>query len=285
MPSRFKNQQPQITMLQTLRPFTTGIQSFDHHYGSHARGGDSWLVFSCSGGGKTTLACQTAGFSAKSGLRVLYITTKEPGVNILMHAYSAVSGIPYSVIKELKGSPNHPLASAFREWVANDGWRITIVEYRDPNRLGFEERYQQILDSFYATHGKTPDISILDQLNGVLLPPYADHIEKLEACNKVATIMSNTSKKLNNVAILLCHANSRCSNKFDLTENDTADSRSLCDRMTNVLGITSLSTHEVGAGPMMSCEQYLVICKCCEEPSMRIRVKARFEISRFEGWS
>lgn len=272
-------------MLHASKPFNTGIRPFDHHYGSQAQAGDSWLIFGCTSAGKTTLACQTAGFSAKAGKRVLYITTKETAVDVLMRAYSAASEIPYAALLELKGYPNHPLAPSFREWVRTDSGRITIVEYRDVNGAGFKDNYNKILDAFYKKHAEVPDLTILDRLCGVLEPSYADHIQKLEACNKVAEFVATTSKKLNNVAFLLTRANARCSNKSTFTENDTADSRTLCDSMNSVLGITSLLTHEIGGGPLWREHQYLLAFKCREEVALRITVKRRFDLARFEGIS
>jgi hypothetical protein len=270
-------------MLHTSKPFNTGIRPFDHYYGSHARGGDSWLLFGCPAAGKTTLACQTAGFSAKAGKQVLYITTKETAVDVLMRAYGAASGNPFSTVLDLKGSPNHRLAPEFRDWVKTDGERITIVEYRDVKGTGFKDTYNQILEAFYKKHAEVPDLAILDQLGGVLHPSYSDHIQKLEACNEVADFVAATSKKLDNVAFLITRANGRCSNKFTFTENDTVDSRTLCDSMNSVLGITSLLTHEIGGGPLLREHQYLITFKCREEVALRINVKRRFDLARFEG--
>ena len=270
-------------MTHTSQPFRTGIKAFDQTYGSQARGGDAWLFFGQTGGGKTVLACQTAGHAANDGKLVAFFTTKDPKSDIFMRVYSAVSSVPYADLKGLSGSGgHHPLAPALSEWMNTHGKNLTIFDWQGTTGFDFEEKYKRILDTFQATHGKVPDLTVLDQLSGVLRPSFDDHIQKRDACNEVAAIMANTAAKLDNVAILVAQANKKCSTKAELTQNDTADSRSLCDSMSGVLGITSLAELDTAQPEVFSRDQYLVVCKCREEAS-RILVTRQFDKARFVG--
>ncbi len=271
-------------MTHTSKPFHTGIRAFDQNYGSHARGGDAWLFFGPSGAGKTMLACQAAGYTASAGKLVAYVTAQsKESIFICLRAYSAVSSVPYEQVKAVMGSGgNHPLAPALAEWHQNHGKNLDIIEWDKTAGLGFKEQYKRILDSFRTKHGKVPDLTVLDQLCGVLRARFDDHIQKKDTCNEVATIVANTAAELDNVAILVAQANNRCAGKADLTENDTADSRSLCESMTGVLGITRLPESDTAQAEVYSKNQYLVVCKCREE-ALRIMVKREFDRARFVG--
>ena len=269
-------------MKNTNKSFKTGIKAFDYYFGQHARGGDSWLMFGQSGGGKTNLACQTAGFTAADGKMVLYITTQNKPIMILQRTYCAVQSIPYANFKMLVSQGDDQVRDAFSEWVTTLGSNFVIFDWESINGMCYEEKYKHILDLYYTKHGRIPDLTVLDQIQDVLPQQFDDHIQKRDAFNMVATVVATKAVELDNVAIVVAMANSKCTGKADLNEKDTADSRTLCDSMTGVIGITSRVENDYRKATVYSNDQYLVVCKS-REGNQRIMVKRQFDMCRFVG--
>jgi hypothetical protein len=271
---------------QPTKPFYTGVRQYDHYYGEKARGGDAWLAFGHPGGGKTNLACQTAGHTAARGKLVAYITTEVKVGTILQRCCSAESGIPYNVLKAMSGDRGHPQASAFYNWVNTVGKNITILDYREAGGRDYKEKFKRMMEAFYQKYGRVPDLMIWDWIGKALDSGFADPWQKREAYNGVAAMMVDKADEYDNVSLTLAQANKDSKNKTNLTEQDTADSRSLCDGMEGVIGITSLLDTTEKNTSTQECHkefQFLVICKCREEQALRISVKRRFDLARFES--
>ncbi len=272
--------------LQPTKPFFTGVRTFDHYYGSRAYGGDAWLFFGHPGGGKTNLACQTTGYTAAAGKLVLYFTTEVKTATLLQRACSAQSGIPYNLLKALRGNREHPQAGTFTNWINTIGRNIVVIDYREIQGKDYREKFKRGLEAFYRKHGRHPDLIVWDWIGKALDAGYADAWQKREAYNGVAGMMVDAADEMDNATITLAQASKESKNRTNLTEQDTADSKSLSDGMEGACGITSLTdTTERNAGSQ-EChreQQYLVICKCREEQALRIAVKRAFDVARFES--
>lgn len=269
-----------------VKPFRTGVRSFDHYYGDRARGGDAWLVFGHPGGGKTNFGCQTAGFTAAEEKLVAYVTTEVKKPTILQRCCSAQSGIPYGILRAMSGDRGHPQAATFANWVYTVGKNIAIFDYREVDGRNYKEKFKRMLDAFYRQYGRTPDLMIWDWIGKALDAGFNTPWEKREAYNGVATMMVDTADELDNASITLAQASKDSKNKTNLTEQDTADSRSLADGMEGALGITSLIESAEQSTAAKECHkehQYWVVCKCREEQALRLPVKRRFELARFES--
>jgi hypothetical protein len=272
--------------VQPTKPFRTGVRAFDHYYGDRAMGGDAWLAFGHPGGGKTNLACQTAGFTAADQKLVAYVTTEVKKPTILQRCCSAESSIPYNILKAMSGNRGHPQAAVFSNWVATIGRNITIFDYRDVEGKDYKEKYRRMMDAFYKQHGRMPDLTIWDWIGKALDAGFADPWAKREAYNGVAAMLVDSADEYDNATLTLAQANKESKNRSNLTEQDTADSRSLCDGMEGVVGITSLLDNSENNAGSQECHkeiQSLVICKCREEQALRLQVRRRFDLARFES--
>ena len=271
---------------QPTKPFYTGVRQFDHYYGEKAMGGDAWLAFGHPGGGKTNLACQTAGHTAARGKLVAYVTTEVKKGTILQRCCSAESGIPYSILKAMSGNKGHPQAATFANWVSTIGKNIQIFDYRDVNGKDYKEKFKRMMEAFHQKYGRMPDLTIWDWIGKALDSGFPDPWAKREAYNGVASMLVDSADEYDNATLTLAQASKESKNRTNLTEQDTADSRSLCDGMEGVIGITSLIDNTERNASTQECHkefQYLVVCKCREEQALRISVKRRFELARFES--
>lgn len=271
---------------QPTKPFFTGVRQFDHYYGERAMGGDAWLAFGHPGGGKTNLACQTAGHTAAKGKLVAYITTEVKKGTILQRCCSAESGIPYSVLKAMNGNRGHAQAAVFAEWVNSIGRNITIFDYREVDGSTYKEKFKRMMEAFQRKYDRVPDLMIWDWIGKALDSGFTDAWQKREAYNGVAAMMVDAADEYDNASLTLAQASKECKNRTNLTEQDTADSRSLADGMEGVVGITSLMDTTEKNTSTQECHkefQFLVVCKCREEEALRIAVKRRFDLARFES--
>jgi hypothetical protein len=281
-----------IMLAVPSKPFYTGVASFDNYYGKRARGGDAWLAFGHTGGGKTILACQTAGFTAAHGKYVMYITTEVDAPILYFRAFSATTETAYDMVKGISGSGgNHPLIKEFSDWKKyGPGSRITVFSYRELDGANYKEKLLRALDLFVKHHGRPPDMSIWDWVGGALDSGFTDAWQKTEAYNGVAATMSNLANELDAQTMTLAQADKATKNKANLIESDTRDSKALADPMEGALGITSLlETGDVsgegsGAGrDVHKIEQFWCIPKCREEHTLRLKVFRRFSYARFES--
>lgn len=270
------------------KPFYTGIGAFDHHYASRSQGGDAWLGFSGTGGGKTNFSCQASGFTALHGKKVMYVTTEVKTPTLYMRMFCATTKTPYGVLKGIIGCGGaHPNAAAFAEWTVNGpGQNITIFDYRDVAGADYKEKYARMLDAYHKAKGGYPDLIIWDWIGKALDSGFSDAWQKREAYNGVAAMMNKSADELDNVTIVLAQANKESKNKTNLSESDTADSKSLADGMEGCLAFTSLMDLSEGNGGEQEAHkenQYLIIPKCREELTYRLPVRRAFEYCRFES--
>ena len=275
----------------TSHPFYTGIKSFDYLYGKRARKGDAWLVFALPGGGKTNLACQTMSFSAAEGRQVMYVSTEVDKATIMLRGCAAKEETSYSALKTLIGSgpdgtSNHPQAKVFDAWCERVDPYLAIMDYREITGVDYREKYQRMLDAFYKARGQAPDLVIWDWIGGALDSGYSDSWQKREAYNGVAMMMVRSADELQNQTMVLAQAAKETKNKSNLHESDTQDSKSLCDGMEGVAGITGIQE----SGDMTTTDravykdqQQLVVCKCRDEEARSISVIRRFDMARFES--
>jgi len=271
---------------QPTKPITTGVRGFDYFYGKNAMGGDAWLFFGHPGGGKTNLGCQTTGFTAASGKLAAYITTEVKTSTLLLRCCSAQAGIPYSVLKGIRGDKGHPQAMAFENWVRGVGRNIALFDYRSVEGRDYKEKYKRILDTFYKKYGQAPDLIVWDWIGKALDSGFSDPWAKREAYNGVASMLVDSADELDNTTLTLAQASKETKNRVNITEQDTADSKSLADGMELACGITSLLDSSENNTSSQECHkdnQFLVVCKCREEQALRLAVKRRFDMARFES--
>lgn len=277
-----------FSVSQAVKPFATGITHFDRLYASRASGGDAWLVFGHPGSGKTNLACQTAGFTSALGKRVLYVTTEVPKTMILLRSCSAAAAIPYDTLKSMRGSAwNHPQTQRIADWVQiqkSNG--LVIMDYREIQGENYKEKYQRMLDGYLREVGKPPELVVWDWIGSSLDSGFADPWQKREAYNGVAMMLVRSATELNCTTLTLAQASKETRNRATFSEQDTADSKSLCDGMTGVAGITSIQDNEnrnTGEQDCYKDDQYLVVCKCRNELAKKLGVIRRFDMARFEA--
>lgn len=277
-----------FTASPPTKPITTGVRNFDYYYGSKALGGDAMLFFAHPGGGKTNAACQTAAFTAASGKLVMYVSTEVKKQILLFRMCSAGTSTAYNLIKGVAGGdPGSPQARTFITWLtAGPGRNICVFDYRDVVGIDYRERLDRMLDTFVRTYGRPPDLLIWDWIGGALDSGYNTPWEKREAYNGVANLMVAKAGEMDNATMTLAQADKETKNKTNLHESNTADSKSLADRMTLACGFTALmqlSESNAQEQETYKDEQYWVVCKCREEVSMRLPVLRNFGLARFES--
>lgn len=270
------------------RPFWTGISSFDYHYGRNSEAGDAWLVHGHTGGGKTILACQTAGNTAAHDGLVLYVTTEVKIPTLMMRACSAHTGISYSALRGMTGSGmQHPSAAEFANWVrTGPGRNIQFFDYRETAGKDYKEKLDRMLDAFYRKYGKAPDLVIWDWIGKALDIGFETAWHKREAYNGVSETMATLADTLKAQTLTLAQSDKATKNKVNVGPSDTQDSKSLCDPMEGVAAITSLmdmSEGDAGDRDVHKENQYIVVCKCREENALRLAVLRDFAYARFKA--
>ncbi len=261
-------------MFRPSKPFHTGINAFDHHYGRHARGGDAWMFFGTSAAGTTLLASQTAGHTAQQGKLVAYITTTSRSSEILLHVYCSVSGNSWEDMRRFAALGNQE----FNNWRATVGTNLEIYEYSSAQGSSFEEKYKRLMEAFHTQYGRFPDLTVLDDLDKVVQGDFTDHVEKLKAYNAAAAIVASTAAELDHVVVVIARASTSSRGQAEFKKCDTAESRSLHEYMSGMAGFSSLP----GSGHPTY--KYLVVCKCPrgQEP-LRIMVEQNCKKSMFTG--
>jgi hypothetical protein len=155
----------------------------------------------------------------------------------------------------------HPMVQSFKEVLQSNKCSLSVSGYEKPKIFNFPEQYNRILSQIRDTSGKSPDLVIVDSLQGLLPPNCEDHKLKRGFANQVAETVATTALNMKHVAILIARGNNSCENSDDFTANDTADSGQLSEHMSGVLGITKLEEIDRTKEDIISGRQKLMVLK------------------------
>lgn len=268
------------------RPFYTGVAKFDSYYGTRAVGGDAWIAGGHPGGGKTNLACQSAGFTASHGKRVMFITTEVKSPVIMMRACSAVTEVPYAALRGLLGGgASTPRAVDFAKWVREGpGKNIDVYDYRTIAGHSFDEKLDRMLDSYVRKNGGFPDFAILDWVGKAIDTAFPDAWQKREGYSRVGIRMADLADAIGGNTLTLAQANPDTKNKTNMSDMDMADCRALSQPFEGAIMITSLLDLQEGTAgdkEVHKDHQYLIIPKCREEMTLRLPVLRQFQYAKF----
>lgn len=212
--------------------------------GGGVRKGETALVIGASGAGKTVFAIQAATGLALNGFKTAYITTEQPGHELVPRCISCNTGIPFDLITD-------GIKTAIRDKKLTQSQIDQISEFRVSigDNLRFENwcnsgsklltHLEPLIKRYMETTGL--DALIIDWLGGGLdlSPQERERLHLFIAY--VVDMLKNLARKYNIFILVMGQANKKKSaGKARLSVEDNDGSNTIDQPFTWAAGISSL---------------------------------------------
>lgn len=239
-----------------------------------------------TGSGKTVMACQLAANMAMQGVKVCYVTTEQPAIEIMprilsnLSSYGAEIGkIPFRLIKD---GINRNILSP--EQLKS----LDIISGKLKGNLGIEEwlgsgltaaDLETTVRKFVARYG-TIDVLILDWIGGALaseLDPALKRSSYLDA----ATKMKDLAYAYNMATISMAQAVAGTEKTRYISDKHIAECKALPREAVAGFGISALASVGENSETTYSNEQYLYAFKSRKAPGLAINITRRFDFQTF----
>ncbi len=125
------------------------------------------MIIGYSGSGKTAVAVHSAAQSVLNGVKVLYLSIEEPGVDIVQRFYANYFKISYTDLHHQKGSAQAELQTKLSELTQDEINTLQNLRIEDlRNMRPLTSKYiAKFLDELYAREGYLPDVIYVDQMD------------------------------------------------------------------------------------------------------------------------
>ena len=213
-------------------PMTTGIASYDKVLDGGYYPGTVNLLASIPGGGKTTLATQSATINAKNGTAVLFLSLEMPKDYLFNKIFAREcyvqksKNIPvnkFNVNKEVNFSEDevNTIKSLDMSFLSN----LTILDSTDLGGTGLDDIKTEI-SKFCHKHHKQPILIIVDYVQEITVDKYEQERSKVTlAAREIRTL----AQKFNSSVLLISSMNRESYRDYSkpITKNALKDSGDL----------------------------------------------------------
>ena len=260
---------------------------------------ETMLVIAPPAGGKTTISCQIAVSMAEANNKVVYITTEQPGAELLPKMISCGAMIPYNKIvdgikaKDLdESNPNSILSK-------QEIKRIKEFIPRIQNNFWFEDwcssggklktHLNNTIEQHIKEHGGI-DCVIIDWIGGGVLVEGGKGDLKRHFLDECCRLIKDAAIKYN-VAIVACSQASQAKSEdvAFITAAEISESTMLHTYFTWALGISALGVNKKKQKMQLNGEidnkktvQYFNLFKTRKSKGIAYPVHTHFDYSRFE---
>ena len=258
--------------------------------------GEWMLVIAPPGGGKTTISCQLASEMAEKGYKILYITTEQPGSELLPKMVSSGAYVSYSKIMD--GFKSADLSGESGKLSASEIKRIKDFISKISKNVYFENwctsgakiksHLNTVVEQHIRDHGV--DCVFIDWIGGGI-EFNADRGDlKRHFLDESCKIIKDVALA-NNVAIIACsQASAKKSEDIRfITASEISEHTQMHVYATWALGISCLSLNKKnnkasvnGEIDNKKKEQFFNLFKTRKSKGIAFPVETNFEYSRFE---
>lgn len=259
---------------------------------------ETMLIIAPPGGGKTTISCQIAESMAEAGRKVLYISTEQPGSELLPKMISCAANIPYSKIMD--GIKTEDLTGQSGKLNATEIERATHFINKIQRNLWFEDwctsgakikaQLKKTIDYHIKEHGL--DVVFIDWIGGGVDMEASKGDLKRFFLDECCRIIKDLAVQLN-IAIIACsQANASKSEDVSfITAAEVSENTMLHTYFTWALGISNLGINKKSKEAQRGIQgevsnkkeqQYFNMFKTRKSKGKAYRVNTNFEYSKFE---
>jgi hypothetical protein len=255
--------------------------------------GDTVLVISPSGGGKTILACQLAGHWANLGYGGIFVTTEQPQEQLERRFLSNFAGIPFKdVVRNWDPAAlSEKHKHGYKTW--RDGIKapVQFVDWTVPGKSIMADLRTEVLH-YKSVFGELPHYLIFDWVGGALQGSAEGDSQKLRALYKSAVdTVDYIAKEFNLSGVALAQVTpGKGAHRFPITIENIADAKNMAEKVTSVVGLTALFAEgmdqETDHTRVMYAEkQFFCVSKSRKGTGGNAPVRRRFDYQRLEDYS
>lgn len=260
---------------------------------------ETMLIIAPPGGGKTTISCQIAESMAENGNKVLYISTEQPGNELLPKMVSCAANIPY--VKIMDGIRAEDLSGESGLLTDTEINRIKRFLEKIENNIWFEDwctsgakikaQLKSTIERHMKDHGV--DVVFIDWIGGGVDMEASKGDLKRFFLDEVCRIIKDLAIQLN-IAIIACSQASAAKSEdvSFITASEVSENTMLHTYFTWALGISNLGINkkskEAQRGSIQGEvvnkkeQQYFNMFKTRKSKGRAYKVNTNFEYSKFE---
>lgn len=259
---------------------------------------ETMLIIAPPGGGKTTISCQIAESMAEAGRKVLYISTEQPGGELLPKMISCATNIPYAKIMD--GISADDITGKSGRLTAKEIERATNFLNKIQKNLWFEDwctsgakikaQLKKTIEQHIKQHGV--DVVFVDWIGGGVDMEASKGDLKRFFLDECCRIIKDIAIQLN-IAIIACsQANASKSEDVSfITAAEVSENTMLHTYFTWALGISNLGINKKSKEAQRGIQgevsnkkeyQYFNMFKTRKSKGRAYRVITNFEYSKFD---
>jgi KaiC/GvpD/RAD55 family RecA-like ATPase len=255
--------------------------------------GDHTLVASPTGGGKTVLACQLAGYFSQTERKVLLITTEQKPNVIINRMYSCYGNVPFADFNPVDasdvGSMGFPRAvennveymSAVTGFIDSIDGNFIAADWSD-GACSITNDLISTVDAANRDLEGGVDILIFDWIGGALAQHATKELRHLYS--EVATALKNVALSKDIVVISFAQLNkTQADRKKFCNSTMLHECKALPDMAANAIYVSALRDTEADSDMSYSYLQGINVDKSRYGPGGKFTIRRDFEYQRFRS--